>query len=139
MAGAGAAGLATQTSRAPALRPPPSARRWRLPVVLATGVALLAHAPSFCASPLLQHGWALLRTAACVLLPLLAPAFVDLMPPGGAAALAARAPPASAAGAAQCAANQGAAVALATAALAWQLCRAERRARKPVGAASTPQ
>ena len=117
---------------------PSCSGRWRLPVVLATGAVLLAHTPSFCASPLLQHGWALTHTAARVLLPLLAPAFIGLMPPGGVAALAARAPAASAAGAEQCTADQGAAVALATATLAWQLWRAQQqaaRARKPRAAA----
>ena len=111
--------------------------RWRLAVIAAVGATLLAHAPAFCASDLLQHGYATVNTAARILLPLIAPAFIDLMPAEGLAVLAARVPAPGRqtaaeadAAAAQCTAYQATSVLLGCSALAWQLRRAERQQRK---------
>ena len=107
-----------------------SACRWRLPTLLATSAALLAHTASLCSSALLQHGFRTLHTLARTLLPVLCPAFIDLMPPDGPGALLAPAPPTSAEGAALCAAYQAPSVLLGCVALACHLCAAEAAARK---------
>lgn len=110
---------------------------WRLPVLAAGCTTLLAHATSFGRSPLLQHGYGMLLTLVRVLLPLLAPAFVELSPPGGAAALldpvpdpALLAPGAAAARAAATAGCQAIAVLAGCVALGTALRRGELRRRK---------
>lgn len=107
--------------------PPPHHPRWQLPTLVAITAVLLAHTQHLCSNGLLQHGWTRLRTAGRILLPLVAPAFMDLMPQEGIWALAAPAPPASEAAAAQCVPYQASSVLLAAAALSWQLWCAERR------------
>jgi hypothetical protein len=131
LAGNGVAALAALLTTSPLTF------RWRLPVLAAGCATLLAHAPSFGRSPLLQHGFATLATLGRVVLPLLAPAFVELSPPGGAAALLAPVldpatlpPGGAAARAAATAACQAAAVLVGCSALALGLHRGELRRRK---------
>lgn len=120
-------------------RPSLPARRWQLAVTAASGAALLAHTSSLCASGLLQHGFGMLHLAGRILLPLLAPAFIDLMPREGLAALAVPAPSPSPEAAAYCRACQMPSVLLACGAVAWHLCRADQRRRKAAAlAASQP-
>ncbi len=104
-----------------------SPHRWQLPAVAAVTTVLLAHTEHLCASGLLQHGWASMRMAGRIVLPLVVPAFIDIMPAEGIWALAAPAPPASEAGAAQCVAYQASSVLLAAAVLIWHLWRSEQR------------
>lgn len=112
--------------------------KWQLPALVAIGGTLLALAPGWAESnPLLQHGFSLLITLARILLPILAPAFVDLSPPEGFSALLASAPDPSqlseaeaAARAAACAAAQAATVLLGCCSLALSQHRAEQRQRK---------
>ena len=123
------------------LRPLALLCRWRLPTLLATSAALLAHTSSLCSSALLQHGFRTLHTLARTLLPMLCPAFIDFMPSDGLGSLLAPAPPTSAEGAALCAAYQAPSVLLGGAALACHLFAAEAAARKAflaAGGASIP-
>lgn len=143
--GGGAWAAQPQPARAPTRPPPttpPHLRRWRLGVVAAVGAALLARTHALCGSALLRHGWATMHTLACILLPLIAPAFINWMPAGGVTALAARVPVAQtaaeeAAAHAQCAASQAASVLAGCAALAVHLYRADQRRRKLQASPST--
>lgn len=108
-------------------------------MVAAVAAVLLAHTRHLCASGLLQHGWAILRTAGRILLPLVAPAFMDVMPAEGIWALATPAPAPNQEGAAQCVPYQASSVLLAAAALTWHLWRAERQRFKTASAAAAAQ
>jgi hypothetical protein len=106
-------------------------------VVVAVGGTLLACAPSFGASPLLQHGFAALGTLGSFSLALVMPALMDLAPPEGLAALlkpmpdpALTAPAEAAMRATVCAAAQAASVAVGCVLLAVSLYRTEVRQRK---------
>ena len=119
-------------------------------MLVVVGGALLARTPDFCSSGLLQHGFATINSLARILLPLLAPALLDLWPRDGFAALLAPAPGAeqtageAANAAALCTAYQSSSVVLGCTALACSLYWAEARQRKallaalPAQAGSTP-
>ncbi|PSC71710.1 thiol disulfide reductase thioredoxin [Micractinium conductrix] len=104
--------------------------RWQLPAILATAATLLAHTRTFCGSALLQHGVATLHALLHLLLPIIAPAFIELAPPEGFGVLWARGHDASAGGAALCAAYHVPSVVLGCAALAAHLYAAEAQQRK---------
>lgn len=108
-------------------------------MVAAIAAVLLAYTQHLCASGLLQHGWASVRTAGRIVLPLVAPAFMDIMPREGIWALATPAPPPSAEAAAQCATYQASSVLLAAGALTWHLWRAEQQRCKSVTSAAAAQ
>ena len=119
-------------------------------MLLIVGGALLARTPDFCSSGLLQHGFATINTLARILLPLLAPALLDLWPRDGFAALLAAAPGAeqtageAASTTALCTAYQSSFVVLGCTSLACSMYLAEARQRKaflaalPAQAGSTP-
>ena len=110
--------------------PSPHPCRWQLPAILATAATLLAHTRTFCGSALLQHGVATLHALLHLLLPIIAPAFIELAPPEGFGVLWARGHDASAGGAALCAAYHVPSVVLGCAALAAHLYAAEAQQRK---------